>query len=129
MMTKKLLLSLVIIFAALIQMTAQTIKQLNSVEIQQILSKNKQIVILDVRTPQEFASGHLKGALNIDIYKEDFYSRIDKLNKKTSYLIYCRTHNRSDVTVKYMNQKGFETVFQMMDGFPGWAANNFTIKK
>jgi len=128
-MTKNLLVSLIIIFAVFIHMTAQTVKQLNSVEIQQTLAKNKQIVILDVRTPQEFASGHLKDAINIDIYKEDFYSRIDKLNKKTSYMIYCRTHNRSGVTVKYMNQKGFETVYQMMDGFPGWTANNFEYEK
>jgi rhodanese-related sulfurtransferase len=108
---------------------AQKVIQNNSTEISQLLNKNKSIVILDVRTPQEFAAGHLKGAVNIDIYQDNFYSRIDKLNKKTTYVVYCRTSNRSRATVDYMKQKGFGIVYQMMDGFPGWAANNLPFEK
>ncbi len=128
-MKKRFFIGLVVVLFALSSVSAQAVKQMNSIEIQQVLAKNKQIVILDVRTPQEFAAGHLKGALNIDIYQQDFYSRIDKLNKKTTYVVYCRTHNRSTATVDYMKQKGFEVVYQMMDGFPGWAANNFPTVK
>lgn len=108
---------------------AQKLIQSSSTEINQVLSKNKNIVILDVRTSQEFSAGHLKAAINIDIYQENFYSRIDKLNKKNTYVVYCRTNNRSRVAVEYMKQKGFEAVYQMMDGFPGWVANNLPSVK
>lgn len=108
---------------------AQKVVPASSVEISQLLAGNKSIVVLDVRTPQEFAAGHLKGALNIDIYQQDFYSRIDKLNKKSTYVVYCRTHNRSTATVNYMKQNGFALVYQMMDGFPGWAGNKLPYEK
>ena len=103
--------------------------QLNSPEIKEVLKKNKAIVVLDVRTPEEFAAGHLKGAQNIDIRQQDAYSKLDKLNPKTTYLVYCRTNHRSGMAVDYMMQKGFKNVYQMMDGFPGWAANNFAYEK
>ena len=103
--------------------------QLNSTDIKEVLKKNKTIVILDVRTAEEFAAGHLKGAQNIDIRQADAYSKLDKLNPKATYLVYCRTNHRSGMAVDYMMQKGFKTVYQMMDGFPGWAANNFAYEK
>ena len=103
--------------------------QLNSTDIKEVLKKNKAIVIIDVRTAEEFAMGHLKGATNIDIRQQDAYSKLDKLNSKTTYLVYCRTNHRSGMAVDYMTQKGFKSVYQMMDGFPGWAANNFPYEK
>ena len=103
--------------------------QLKSPDVKEVLKKNKSIVILDVRTPEEFAAGHLKGAKNIDIKQPDAYSKLDKLNTKTTYLVYCRTNHRSGMAVEYMMQKGFKKVYQMMDGFPGWAANNFDSEK
>ncbi len=129
MITKRIVFTAVIMFVALLTASAQKIMQKNSTELSQILAKDKKIVILDVRTPQEFAAGHLKGAVNIDIYQDNFYTRIDKLDKKTSYMVYCRTSNRSGVTVTYMKQKGFALVYQMMDGFPGWAYNKLPYEK
>ena len=82
-----------------------------------------------VETSEEYIAGHLKGAQNIDIRQSDAYSKLDKLNPKTTYLVYCRTNHRSGMAVDYMMQKGFKSVYQMMDGFPGWAANNFAYEK
>ena len=124
MKIKFLLLMLILLLASFSGVSAQK-KQLNSPEINEVLKKNKSIVILDVRTAEEFAAGHLKGAHNIDILQSDAYSKLDKLNPKTTYLVYCRTNHRSGMAVGYMMQKGFKMVYQMMDGFPGWAANNF----
>jgi len=119
---------IVLLFASFTSLSAQRM-QLNSPEIKEILKKNKTIVILDVRSPEEFAAGHLKGAQNIDIRQPDAYSKLNKLNPKTTYLVYCRTNHRSGMAVDYMMQKGFKNVYQMMDGFPGWAANNFAFEK
>lgn len=128
-MKKAVALFLMVTGAFMSGVFAQKVVSATSVEISQLLAGNKSIVVLDVRTPQEFAAGHLKGALNIDIYQQDFYSRIDKLNKKSTYVVYCRTHNRSTATVNYMKQNGFVLVYQMMDGFPGWAGNNLPYDK
>ena len=118
----------VLLLASFSGVSAQKI-QLNSPEVKEVLKKNKTIIILDVRTAEEFAAGHLKGAQNIDIKQSDAYSKIDKLNPKTTYLVYCRTNHRSGMAVEYMMQKGFKKIYQMMDGFPGWTANNFAFEK
>lgn len=129
MKTKQTVLILLMIIASLGIVSAQTVKQLNSPEVSQLLKKNPKIVVLDVRTPEEFAMGHIKGAKNIDIRQSDFYARVDKLTKNVTYLVYCRTNHRSGMAVEYMSQHGFANIYQMMDGFPGWAANNLLYEK
>jgi len=119
---------LILLLASFSSVSAQR-TQLSSPEIKEILKKNKAIVIIDVRTAEEFAMGHLKGAKNIDIRQQNAYSKLDKLSPKTTYLVYCRTNHRSGMAVDYLMQKGFKNVYQMMDGFPGWAANNFAYEK
>ena len=128
MKLKFLLPTLILLWVSFSNLSAQR-TQLSSPEIKEVLKKNKTIVILDVRTAEEFAAGHLKGAQNIDIHQQDAYSKLDKLNPKTTYLVYCRTNHRSGMAVDYMMQKGFKNVYQMMDGFPGWASNNFAYEK
>lgn len=63
--------------------------------------------IIDVRTPDEFASGHLEGALNFDIQGSEFASQIDTLDKAADYLIYCRSGNRAGQALSYMQENGF----------------------
>ena len=128
MKLKFLLPTLILVLGLFSSVSAQK-TQLNSPEVKEVLKNNKAIVILDVRTAEEFAGGHLKAAQNIDIRQSDAYSKLDKLNPKTTYLVYCRTNHRSGLAVDYMLQKGFKNVYQMMDGFPGWAANKFEYEK
>ncbi|MFM1926528.1 MAG: hypothetical protein RLZ06_104 [Actinomycetota bacterium] len=63
--------------------------------------------VIDVRTPDEFASGHLDGALNIDIQGSAFASEIGALDKSANYVIYCRSGNRAGQAVTYMQDNGF----------------------
>ena len=63
--------------------------------------------VIDVRTPEEFASGHLDGALNIDIQGSTFATEIDALDKSANYVIYCRSGNRAGQAVTYMQDNGF----------------------
>lgn len=63
--------------------------------------------IIDVRTPAEFADGHLDGAVNIDVQASDFDQRISELDPDGTYLIYCRSGNRSAVAVDRMGALGF----------------------
>lgn len=120
---------LVLLGASFATLEAQNKIEVNSKEVKEILKKEKNIIVIDVRTPDEFKEGHVKDAQNIDIREYDAYSKIDKLNHNASYIVYCRTNRRSGMAVAYMMQKGFKTVYQMMDGFMGWAANNYAIQK
>jgi len=64
-------------------------------------------VIIDVRTPAEFAGGHLEGAINIDVQSADFAAQVMELDKDGEYFVYCRTGNRSGQAIAQMNQMGF----------------------
>ena len=108
---------------------AQTRTEVNSKQASVLIQKDSKLIVLDVRTPEEFKEGHIKGAINIDIRQEDAFSKIDKLNRNAKYLVYCRTNHRSGMAVSHMMQSGFRNVTQMMDGFPGWAANKLAVQK
>lgn len=64
-------------------------------------------VIIDVRTPGEFATGHLDGAVNIDIQSPDFAAQVMELDKDGEYFIYCRSGNRSGQAISQMDKMGF----------------------
>lgn len=66
-------------------------------------------IIIDVRTLEEFNDGHLKGALNIDIFAADFKSQIERLDRNKNYLLYCRSGNRSGQAMHFMKQLGFKS--------------------
>jgi rhodanese-related sulfurtransferase len=65
-------------------------------------------VVIDVRTPDEFAAGHVDGALLIDISAPDFQARIADLDPSGSYLVYCRSGNRSAQAVATMRDAGLD---------------------
>ncbi len=84
-------------------------------------------VILDVRTPSEFAAGHLANALNIDVEASDFGSKISSLDKAKTYAIYCRSGNRSAVALKSMKSAGFTDVHHLVGGIGAWQRAGYKI--
>jgi phage shock protein E len=67
-------------------------------------------VILDVRTPAEFASGHLEGAINIDVQGPDFDARVAELELDGAYVVYCRSGNRAATAIDRMTALGFTSL-------------------
>ena len=80
------------------------------------------IVVLDVRTPGEFAQGHLANAINVDFQNGYFEQEIAKLDKNATYAVYCRSGNRSGEAVKVMEDLGFTDMYDMNGGVIDWAA-------
>lgn len=74
------------------------------------VSSSAHAVIIDVRTPGEFAENHLQEALNIDFRDASFETKIKALDKKQRYQLYCRTGNRSGQAAKLMQTLGFKSV-------------------
>ena len=129
MKIKFLLPAIFLMLSSVLGIQAQNKVEVNSKQANALLQKDKKIIVLDVRTPDEFNQGHIKGALNIDVYQSDAISKIDKLNKNTKYLVYCRTRNRSGYVVEHMMKSGFKNIYQMVDGFPGWEGNKLPFLK
>jgi rhodanese-related sulfurtransferase len=67
-------------------------------------------VLLDVRTPEEFATGHLDGARLIDFAGGEVQAAIPSLDPDAEYLVYCRSGNRSGQAVALLEQAGFTSV-------------------
>ena len=84
-------------------------------------------VVLDVRTPAEFAAGHIEGALNIDYRASDFAERIAALDRSKTYLMYCRTGNRSGRALPLFDRLGFEAVVHMSDGITAWQRHGLPV--
>lgn len=77
-------------------------------------------IILDVRTPEEFAEGHIDGAINIDFYAADFRSQLEALDPDASYVLYCRSGNRSAETATLMADLEFTDVDEIEGGILAW---------
>ena len=67
-------------------------------------------VVIDVRTPAEYAAGHIAGAQNIDVEAGDFAAKISTLDKKAAYLVYCRSGRRSAIAADEMAKAGFTDI-------------------
>jgi rhodanese-related sulfurtransferase len=76
-------------------------------------------LLLDVRTPAEYKSGHIAGAMNMDWTAHDYEARFATLDPATPVMIYCAAGGRSEQATQYLNGKGFQ-VIQLLDGMGGW---------
>jgi phage shock protein E len=85
-----------------------------------ISSPPDDLVILDVRTPEEFADGHIDGAVMIDFYRDDFATELAKLDPDVPYVLYCRSGNRSGQTTALMTELGFSAVDDVDGGVIAW---------
>jgi phage shock protein E len=77
-------------------------------------------VVLDVRTPAEYASGHVPQAQNINIEGSDFATRIGALDKNATYAVYCHSGNRSGAALEQMAAAGFAHVYDLAGGIWAW---------
>lgn len=77
-------------------------------------------VLLDVRTPNEYREEHLRGAVAVDFLSGSFKREVDRLDRGKTYLVYCRTGNRSEKAVSIMKELRFPNVLHMTGGILKW---------
>lgn len=85
------------------------------------------VALLDVRTPTEFADGHIEGAILIDYYSSDYVKRIQELDRQKTYLIYCRSGNRSGKSLAIFEKLGFRHAYHMDAGVIGWLREKYPL--
>ena len=83
--------------------------------------------VIDVRTPAEFAAGHLQGATNIDVEAATFTDQIAALDKTDTYAVYCRSGNRSRTATQQMADAGFSTLYDLDGGLTAWTAAGLPV--
>lgn len=91
------------------------------------LAQDDDVVVIDVRTPEEFAEGHLEGAELIDFNGADFDAQIAELDPDQQYLVYCRSDSRSGQAVAAMAAIGIERVWDMDGGIVAYEAAGLPI--
>jgi rhodanese-related sulfurtransferase len=82
-------------------------------------SDDPDVVVLDIRTPREFKSGHIRGAQLLDYYSSDFVDKLKRLDREKTYLVYCRSGNRSGKSLKIFERLGFRQVYHLETGIVG----------
>lgn len=109
---------------------SKVVKSITAEELYKLLNDDKtnDVVLIDVRTKEEFNNGHINKAINIDYYSKDFKEKLSKLDKKKSYVLYCRSGNRSGKSALIMEQLGFKTIYDM-GGINKWIEAGYSIVK
>ena len=91
--------------------------------------QEKNAVVLDVRTPEEFARGHVPGAVNLDFFDPQFRAKIDKLDRHKTYLVHCAKGVRSRQAASQMQKLDFPSLFDFSGGFEQWKKAGKPIEK
>lgn len=101
-----------------------SVKVLTAEEFAAAVKADKKAVVLDVRRPDEFAAGHIEGAVLLNFLDTvTFNAGVEKLDKSKTYYIYCRSGRRSNNAAVILQKKGF-TVFDLGGGFLSWQRYN-----
>ena len=113
-------------------LTGQIIQDVTVEEAYTLIQQNQldpTFIIIDVRTPEEFAEGHIEGAINIDFQSENFRGQIGELNRNNKYLIYCRSGNRSRGALEVMVEMDFKEVYHLSAGIIKWIDEEYPITR
>lgn len=97
-----------------------------SAQAKRLLAKNGRMVLLDVRTPEEYRQAHLRGALAIPI--GELGKRLQEIPRGRPLLVYCAVGSRSVAAAGFLASKGYES-YNMSDGLVGWYNNGFPVER
>jgi rhodanese-related sulfurtransferase len=95
-----------------------------------LVTQDETVIVLDVRTPEEYAIGHIVGALNINIAEADFSKRISKLDRDKTYIIHCSANvknGRSAKSLEIMSSFGFDKLLNMEGGIIAWEQSGYPL--
>lgn len=103
------------------------IYNVSAVDFQKV-TQLKKVSVVDIRTPQEFAQGHIKNAINIDWYQRSFRELIQDIPKDKPIAIYCRSGNRTSKAANLLQSLGFTEIVNLNYGIVEWHKNNFPLE-
>jgi rhodanese-related sulfurtransferase len=104
-------------------------KDISQTELQQVMKNDHKVVVLDVRTVEEFEEGHIPSAVNIP--HKELEARLAELSgaKNTQVVIYCRSGRRAEVARQVLEKSGFNQLDHLSGDFNEWSSNDLPIIK
>ena len=102
-------------------------KNISARDAKALLDTNKNMYLLDVRTPQEYSQGRLAGSVLIPINEVEH--RLREVPKNKTIIVYCAVGSRSKPVANFLSQQGYKDVYNMTDGIVGWYRNGFPIQR
>ncbi len=96
-------------------------ENLSPADFKEAFNQASEAVIIDVRSPEEFTEGHIKGAVNVDIMSPNFPHRVTTLDKSKQYFVVCRSGARSSRACSYLAQQGFDNPVNLAGGMVAWS--------
>ena len=101
---------------------ASNVTNVTSEAAEKLLAEKKDMVVLDLRTPEEFKAGHIPGATNIDFLAANFATNLASLDKTKTCLVHCASGGRSTRALPVFQEQKFQSVMHLDGGFKGWQA-------
>lgn len=98
-----------------------------SADAKRIIEQKKNVYLLDVRTPEEFRQARMKGGMLIPL--SEIERRLVEVPKNRPILVYCAVGSRSNLVAKYLVNRGYGEVYNMVDGLVGWYRNGYPIER
>lgn len=103
--------------------TSDKIKTISATEFSKSINAEANPQIIDVRTPDEYATGFIKNATNIDWLGDTFETEAKSLDKKKTVYVYCKSGNRSGKAVKKLEELGFSKIIELKGGISEWSSS------
>ena len=107
----------------------EPVKNVAVADAAKVIAERKDVVVLDLRTDEEFTAGHIAGAKNIDFLGSDFAKKIGQLDKSKTYLVHCASGGRSTRSLDTFKSQKFTSILHMNEGFKAWSAAGKPVEK
>jgi phage shock protein E len=108
--------------------TAKPVEHVTPAQAQKLIAEKK-LVVLDVRTPEEFKAGHIAGATNINFRSPDFEKRIAGLDKSQPYLVHCAAGGRSTQCLPVLEKHQVTSIYHLDGGMNAWSKAGLPVEK
>lgn len=104
-------------------------RHLEPVGAAKLIEQSDGVTVIDVRTPHEFASGAIPGARNLDVQSASFERQVAGLDPEGSYLLYCRSGNRTALALPVFQQHGLKPLYHLDGGLKAWSAAGYPLSR
>jgi len=108
---------------------ATEIEAVSPEEAATLLEAHPELVVLDIRRPDEFASGHIAGALNVEYGADGFEAELSELDRDLPYLVHCRSGARSSASLPVFESLQFRKLYHLDSGFQGWEGAGLPVEQ
>ena len=107
---------------------AASLKNIQVSDLQQMQKEQKDLIIVDVRTPEEWASGTIEGAQKINLFDAEFAEKVQALDKERPIAVICKVGGRSSKAANQMKGMGFTELYNVSGGMDAWKAKSLPVK-